>query len=619
MITEYSELISFDIFDTLVTRRVANSKGIFQIMEYILENNSHFADFDCYIKNNFTTIRQGVFSELTKQCQINKIEPTLEKIYERIGNHNSLTEEQQLRLLNLELKVEKNNIIPIVENIEILKKYLSNNQRVILISDMYLSSFQIRDIISSVNDIFKDIPIEVSSELGATKQTGDIYSIISKKYNIDYKNWTHYGDNLIGDISNCKKYGIKTNICIKTQFQPYEESILKNQDDINSQVYIGCAKNSLDRNYSTEAYKLGCSFAAPILYSYIKFVLNSAIRQSIKTLYFIARDGYVLKFIADEIIKSKKLNIKTSYIYGSRKAFRTPNINEYEDFIRFMLNETDNMDDLYIDDVIIQHPEIKKLSLDKDKSKIKALLLNNSIIKEKILNNFKQKRGLLSKYIKQEVNFSENFAFVDLCGTGKSQDYLQSVINEFDSRRITTFYFYNSFLTDYKTSKKISYLTNIRSSLIMELLARCPQGQTVGYSEEDGHIKPIIEKYNSELLIKWGFNDYIGGIKRFVQNIVEFENKNNIEVFSLKMTKSYVASCNLQNIFLCKIIGSIPAFKLFGSEQDCEQEIASPYKLTDLFKAKDSKVHILRFARSSKIIQFLMGRKKIVIRYKNMP
>ena len=48
------------------------------------------------------------------------------------------------------------------------------------------------------------------------------------------------------------------------------------------------------------------------------------IRDRYETLYFVSRDGYHLKRIADEIIKMKNIDIKTKYIYASRRAWRIP-------------------------------------------------------------------------------------------------------------------------------------------------------------------------------------------------------------------------------------------------------------------------------------------------------
>ena len=48
--------------------------------------------------------------------------------------------------------------------------------------------------------------------------------------------------------------------------------------------------------------------------------------KGIQKLFFIARDGYILKKIADILIEKYRYPIATVYLYGSRKAWRLPSI-----------------------------------------------------------------------------------------------------------------------------------------------------------------------------------------------------------------------------------------------------------------------------------------------------
>ena len=47
-------LYSFDIFDTLVTRKTCTPVGIFYLMQEILKNNKDYCE---YFRENFKTIR----------------------------------------------------------------------------------------------------------------------------------------------------------------------------------------------------------------------------------------------------------------------------------------------------------------------------------------------------------------------------------------------------------------------------------------------------------------------------------------------------------------------------------------------------------------------------------
>ena len=96
----------------------------------------------------------------------------------------------------------------------------------------------------------------------------------------------------------------------------YENYILnKFPQNLLVQLVIGNAKNTrlIDCLCVDSKKMFGASFAAPMLYSYVNWLLELSVKQGIKRLYFIARDGYILHKIADIIIHNKNLDITTKY------------------------------------------------------------------------------------------------------------------------------------------------------------------------------------------------------------------------------------------------------------------------------------------------------------------
>lgn len=45
--------VSFDVFDTLITRKTATPKGIFKIMQEVLKSNNKYTNLPEFIKDNF--------------------------------------------------------------------------------------------------------------------------------------------------------------------------------------------------------------------------------------------------------------------------------------------------------------------------------------------------------------------------------------------------------------------------------------------------------------------------------------------------------------------------------------------------------------------------------------
>lgn len=361
-------IYSFDIFDTLITRISYAPIGIFSYMqEYLLQHQTEW-NMAYGVIRKFYDLR--VSAERNARFYHGSGEVTLEEIYKTFSDMTGIASSETEKLMLLEKNMEYTYSIGIRENIDILKEKLQGNNQVVLISDMYLDAVTIRGLLVKQDKIFENIPIYVSSEHNKTKDSGELYKYLQGTNNWKYSEWTHYGDNKHADYNVPMILGIKANLIEKKESYSWNNSIIANAGGLETaegQLILGINKyleNSMNRSMD---YKIGFSVAGPNLFNYVKWIITISVRDTIKTLYFIARDGYILKKIADIYIKSYKLPIRTSYIYGSRKAWRTEKTDEKE---------------------------------------------------------------LVKKYYEQEINESEKYALVDLQGTGNSIQNLTQIVQK---------------------------------------------------------------------------------------------------------------------------------------------------------------------------------------------
>ena len=70
----------------------------------------------------------------------------------------------------------------------------------------------------------------------------------------------------------------------------------------------------------SDAGKIGASIGGMLLYPYVLWLLRKSIEMGIKSLYFVARDGYILKKIADLVIARQHLSIHTFYYLWFKKG-----------------------------------------------------------------------------------------------------------------------------------------------------------------------------------------------------------------------------------------------------------------------------------------------------------
>lgn len=80
----------------------------------------------------------------------------------------------------------------------------------ILLSDMYYSSAQLRELMATVSPrIVLECDIIVSSEYDKTKRSGELFNEVLKRFSLCPEELTHYGDDSIADVSIPKSLGIR--------------------------------------------------------------------------------------------------------------------------------------------------------------------------------------------------------------------------------------------------------------------------------------------------------------------------------------------------------------------------------------------------------------------------
>ncbi|MEZ3435940.1 MAG: hypothetical protein K1W34_15235 [Lachnospiraceae bacterium] len=534
-------MYSFDVFDTLITRTTAEPRGIFLLMKEQLRESGKQSGMDEYVIDNFLELR--VHSEALARLsnsRLKKEEVTLYEIYMAMALCGCINEEQIKFLCLLEQETEVGNAVGLTENIQRVKTLLAQGERVVLISDMYLPCGTIRRMLVKVDDIFEDMPLYVSSEYCKRKTTGNLYRQVQKLENVSYEDWTHIGDNIYQDMEVPYGLGIKVELCQKAELSGLEKTALEMfTEDSRMQHVIGSGLLA-EREYHnregilSDAYHIGCRYAAPVLYSYVEWMIDQAVKKGITRLYFIARDGYLLKRIADIILEVKGLDIQTSYVYSSRKAWRMPSLsNEYYNLYQLILwshtyrmKELDDLaevlhitlDELYryLPGTYAKQKKDRSIT-DQEVEYIARKLSSSQEFKRFHLEKLRDERELVLQYLEQEIDVSdEHFAFVDVAGGGLTQGCLRELLKVRYQKPIHTFFFKVDKVNLVENSKTDTFFPSfLENSIVMEMLCRAPHGQTKRYAREDGRIVPVLEETEEDLLIKHGFYEYEKGITDF--------------------------------------------------------------------------------------------------------
>lgn len=528
---------TFDIFDTLITRTTAESTGIFVIMQNLLLESDCYKEIPLNLRKHFMDFRVNAEMEARIWArQDGREDVTLDKIYRALAYMNHMSEEWVDRLMKLELATELENCVPIYDNIKRLKE-LRQEHDIYLLSDMYLPTEHIRKMLMKADPVFKDIPILVSGDLDRMKGNGRLFSYFLEKYKIDRDEWGHIGDNPVADGSMPERMGARSELYSGYTFSRYEKELLLNHGkDYAVQAVLGTVKNVIGK-WDTAEGQIGVSLGGPVLYGYVLWVLQEALRQGIRTLFFVARDGYLLKKIADVIIKEQKLNLQTRYLYGSRYAWRVPVVSLNEDDFRNWLLNIVNFATF---DEVIEHlhmkpeeltehfPELfrrkgRRLSL-KERLIVKDILLSDEELLWKIREKNEIFRYEAMAYLKQEISCAEGkIAFVEMNGTGFTQYCMQKLMEEFYKEPVATFFYSMASSIEVQAPDNIFYkYIGRKLEPIVETITRAPHGQTLGYCRDgNGTWIPVLNKGGQKHAAE-RYEDYMNGILDFVQEMCKY-------------------------------------------------------------------------------------------------
>lgn len=625
-----TEVISFDVFDTLLTRTTAVPKGIFALMQEELKNNVSFSIIDKYVRENFYIIRVESEAFLRKHYAFHGInEITLDEIYDYIQKNYALSDDEKFLLKNFEISTERKNLIGIPENIERVKSAISSGYRVILISDIYHSSETLRQFLTDKNEIFKNIPIYVSSECRCMKGSGDLFKYVQEKEHIEVQKWIHIGDNLNSDIKAANRIGIKSEKYNYVNLKEYEKRLLgRYPEDVYVQLAVGTAKNIRNFYKRNEKFNLGVSMGGVILYPYVNWVIEQSIKRGINRLYFVMRDGYVLKQMCDVLIKEKGLDIKTKLLYGSREAWRAPSITYENPDISFMFASAREINT--IDRIAarfhVDKGELIKLIPQKFKdytrpynreelTELSGILSANSKFLDLVIKSNSEQRNYLIQYIKQEIDLSDNkLALVDLAASGRTQNCLVNLIKTFSDIKITSFYSqFNPLKVLSPNFEMVSFYSSPKIRSQMELFCRSLCGATVSYNKTNGEIVPVMEDLEGKALEEYEYDSVLEGEILFCETFYKILSNNSSYVPNLKPFLFYFDYITGNpDLETAELIGEIPFSNYYGIE-------TRTYKCAPVLSVKDlvcgydnSQIQLpnICYIRSDKFVKRLLNIRK---------
>lgn len=335
-----TKAISFDIFDTLVCRPVEKPADLYHFLEIKALKLSNG------IASNFGRVRSLCEVE-TRNKLTHKEEITLDDIYETVASFYNLNETQISEIKQAEIELEISVIKERPNGRKLFDMALASGKPVYLISDMYLHESVIIKMLDKTG-YSRYKKLFVSSKEGCRKHGGKLYTHVLKQLNIAGNELAHVGDNKKTDIEDAHSHGINTlhfrsaidwmraSPIFKEIYSPRRGAGERARSAVAGTTALGlfnCPQpKEAFRSFSAgNPEKLGYAILGPLLTGYISWLSREVKRDKISDLYFMAREGWLLKEAYNIMNSNDKDLPKGKYLFGSRRAIRVASCRTYGD------------------------------------------------------------------------------------------------------------------------------------------------------------------------------------------------------------------------------------------------------------------------------------------------
>lgn len=320
-----ADVVSFDLFDTLVARKVRSYTDIFELTDLRLREKG-------IVIPDFTRLRLSAEKELSRDKA-----PRLREIYEHVLGRAGGGFMDASELAWMEWETDFLTMVAREPVCDVFRRAVSGGKQVVITTDNYYSLGQIEEILARFGLEGCD-RVLVSCEYGTSKAQ-DLFKILQDNYKS--KKILHIGDDEFSDIEGASANGIDTYRVFSGEdlFDALgglemEGNVTTISDQLKAGMFISHLFNSPfwfeDQGSAlsvSDAFGIGYLVCAPVITDFVLWLKEETKAQGFDQILFCARDGYLI----GRLFRKISPETKAVYFLASRTAAIRAGMEDEED------------------------------------------------------------------------------------------------------------------------------------------------------------------------------------------------------------------------------------------------------------------------------------------------
>jgi predicted HAD superfamily hydrolase len=313
---------SFDIFDTLLTRTVAVPRDLFLRWGETLRRSGLEGPDSIRLADLRALAESGARQRASHG------EVTLADIYAELARMLRWDAQQIGRAQEMELQLEAEAIRRVPQARQWVQEARGQSDRILFLSDMYLPSEFLKELLQREGLFQTGDLIRVSGESGHNKSSGAMFRELRRELP-PIAAWSHMGDNAVADVEAPRREGISPRHFRGTTLNRYEARARGSgpvapvwRSELAAAMRLGRLAGPSDEDQAGVIWSVAADVVGPLLFGFVRWCLETAATRNVRRLYFVARDGQILSRIAAILQRVWKFEVECRYLYGSRQAWR---------------------------------------------------------------------------------------------------------------------------------------------------------------------------------------------------------------------------------------------------------------------------------------------------------